>query len=232
MITPESAKLIDNPVGQAQPPRPVPLIGVDGEARDFALDRFALFLSKLRYFRTGGENEAPIPFRILRDAIYVEQPGNETDLHMPGMAFLPGIGESIPFGIGPPSVCEGTIDKFAPGTALIQRAEYVETFIVEVWGSLKPERRAIAAGIGRAMGSSERDYGITMKLPDYFNVEAEFTLNTAQRIEDPDVIRNRRRAHLMIDLRTVEVALVAMNKLNTTIDATVLDGNLVTGLDC
>lgn len=230
-VTDSAAKLLQGAPTAPFPKQPVPPIAVDKEPRDFALERLALFFSRLIYFRTGANGQV-VPFRIRRRNIHVEQPDNEDSLRFPGIAFIPGQGESVDFGLGAPLLLEQTKDRFAPGTAVIARAEYVETVTVEVWGSHIPERRAIAAGIRRAMGFSEESFSIRMPLPDYFGVVAEYTLNTSLRIDDPDVIRNRRRAHFMVEIRLCEAQLVAVTEIKPTIDVVTLDGNIFLDLDC
>jgi hypothetical protein len=148
-----------------------------------------------------------IPFQVPIANILIEQPDDPKVLKFPSIAFLPGVGSNEPIGLGPPKIMEETVDKFGDGTALVLASEFSEVFIVEVWASTRAERRALVAGISVALRSVEESYSTRIMLPDYYDQIAEFWLVETRYIDDPDVVRGRRRAHLMVGMRVPEVHL-------------------------
>lgn len=189
------------------PPRPPqPLPTEDG--RTIALRLFGDFLATLQFRRSGGKDKSPIEFKIPRKDIHIEQPDHVEDMKFPSIAFVPGRGVFASFGLGPPQIKDDTIDKFAPGTALLESAEYNERFTLEVWGSKRGERRAVMAGIEAAMLRQESSYSLILLLKDLFDTTAEFSIEERENIDDPDVVRNRRRGHFYVDLSVCVVQLV------------------------
>lgn len=188
----------------------VPLPAVD--ARTHALKEFAKFLSLLRFNRPGKKGGSLEAFCINLKNIHIDEPDNIENLRFPAIGFLPARAQYETFGLGPARLDEATKDVFAPGTALLQIAEYREVVIMEVWATKIPERRAIVAGLETVLGSFENSWALTLLLPDYFNRTATFALNERQNI-DTDAVRNRRRAHFFIDLTVNVVKLVNINTL-------------------
>lgn len=208
------------------PPRPQqPLPPKD--ARTLALDIFADFLATLEFRRYGGDKHPPIPFKVARKNIHIEQPDHVEDMKFPAIAFIPGRGTFESFGLGPPNLKDDTVNKFAPGTALLESAEYKERFIIEVWGSKKGERRAMMAGLETALLRQESSYSIRFLLRDYFDTTAEFSLEERENIDDPDVVRNRRRGHFFADLSVCIVQLVNIETLTPVIVTEVEDPSAV-----
>lgn len=209
---PPTAKslLQGNPFGQVWPPRPAPpLPAVD--ARTTALRVLADYISELTFNRVMEETSKPEGFQIKREHIFVEQPDNVQNLPFPSVVFVPGPGDYSPIGLTA-FIDESTADKYAPGTALQEQSEYVETVTIEVWANTRAMRRCIVAGLEVALVPTEQMYGIRFRMPDYFNQTVCFSLNTSMRVDDPEAVRNRRWAHLMVEMRFDMVALVNVSK--------------------
>ena len=214
------------------PPRPVPDLP-DADARDYALYRFRDFLSCLIYRRRMAEGSPPNPFRVPKKSIHVHFPDDIKRATLPGFGMIPGAGihDSAPE-LGPPRILEDSKDKFGPGTVLIRKSDYEETFTLEAWGAKHAERRALMAGVKCALRSSDRSYALQLTLPDYFNAVASFELDDSQYVEDDNTVRNRRRGHLFIKLNVCEVGLVNVVDINPQFELEVLDGNVHAQLDC
>lgn len=215
-------------VWPAMPAQPLP----DRDARDYALNALRKFFSYLVFQRTNAKNLPPISFQIPKDSIQIYQPDDIKNAPLPGIAFLPGRGVHDTYGLGPPEVVEATAGIAGPNTALVRSGVYNETITVEVWGSKIAERRAIVAGLKSAMRMSDRTSAIRLKVPDYFNQTATFSLSESQYVDGDEVSRNRRRAFLMLDMSICEVFVT--NVVNLRSDATyqILDGNINLTLDC
>lgn len=210
-------------VGVGMPPgRPaVPSPAVD--ARTHAMRAFQRFLSTLRFFRAGNVGGDPTCFQVPEADIFIEMPDNVEDLRFPSLAFLPSRANYDSYGLGPAQMMEDTLDVYGPGTTLVQQAEYSETFAVEVWASKKAERRALLAGIETALMSFDDSWALRMRLPDYYDRTAVFALSQREVFDDPDVVRNRRRGHLYVELRVDVVRLVNANELRPYLFTTVDD---------
>jgi hypothetical protein len=209
MVT--ASDMIADPLGVVYPPRsaqPLP----DFDARTHALRRLREFISVLDLRRTGMKGQTK-QYRIPIRDIHYEQPDSVKDLAFPGVGMLPGRGRSTPYGLGAPRIDEGSIDVYGVGTALVCLSEYVEQFTIELWASQRAERRSLVAGITTALRSSETSYSIRLTLPNYFNRVATFALDDQQYVDDPDVVRGRRRAHLIVTLSVPEVVLVNVSRL-------------------
>lgn len=205
------------------PPRPpIPLPDID--ERTHALRAFADYIATLQFRRSAGAGKEPITFRIPRTQIYIEQPDNVEDMKFPAIAFIPGRGRYESFGLGPPNIKDDTIDKFAPGTALLESAEYKERFILEAWGSKIGERRAIVAGLHAALLRQESSYALRILLPDLYGTSAEFALVERENIDGPDAVRNRRRGHFHIDLTVCVLQLVNVVTMRPMVVTEVCDG--------
>lgn len=225
----KASELIDSPIGQVYPPRPEQPLP-DFDARTHALRRLREFLSVLDLHRTNTKGAPPIKYRIPIANIHLEQPDSVVDLKFPGVAFLPGRATHEAYGLGAPDICEGTLDVYGVGTALAVLSDHVEQFTVELWASGRAERRSMVAGISTAMRSSATSYSIRLTLPSYFNQVASFALDSTQYIDDPDVVRGRRRAHLLVTMSVPEVALVNVERLHPLLAVEVTEGALSTSV--
>lgn len=223
--------LFNNTLGEVFPEQaaqPLP----DKDARDYALERLKEYFCALIFQRTGGIGEPSIAFQLPEDSVHIAQPDDIKNLPLPGIGIIPGRGVHETYGLGPPVMLEKSVGIAGPGTALLRRGDYVENFVVEVWGSKIAERRALLAGLKSALRASDSSSSIYLSLPSYFDMTAGFMLNESQPIDGDEVSRNRRRGHLMVELRVCEVTLTNVRELNTSVGTTVLDGNLTMGLDC
>jgi hypothetical protein len=223
--------LFNSTLNRVYPPMPAALLP-DKDARDYALAKLREYLCALVFQRTGDVNGPTIPFSLPKDSIQIQQPDDIKNLPLPGIGIIPGRGVHESIGLGPPVVIESSKDIAGPGTALLRNGDYVEPVTIEVWGSKSAERRALVAGLKSALRASDGSYGIYLLLPEYYNMTAEFALNESQYIDGDEVSRNRRRAHLMVTMRVCEVTLTNVNDLNSSLETTVLDGNLGIGIDC
>lgn len=201
----------DPPLENVYPPRkrqPFP----DKDSRTLALETFADFLSTLVFRRAGEKGGPPIPFRIPRQDIHVEQPDNVHDLRFPSISFLPGPGQYIEFGLGEADIRDDTLHLYGRGTVVIQPAEYQEVFVLEVWAAKSPERRAVVAGIEAALLSQQHSYALRLRLPQLFNSTATFALESRLLVES-QAERNRRVAQLNITLGVCVARLVNASEL-------------------
>ncbi len=205
-------------VGDVLPePLPRPLRPID--ARGYALEAFADWVAGLEYPVIGSTKNPPPTIVIPRSNVFVEQPPDPIQLHSPAVSFVPVRGEHEPFRM---TFLEATFGQFAPGAALFQFGEYLETFTVEVWGSHGPERTTIHAGIADAMRRGEWSQALLLQLPAYFGVVARFTL-ASEHIDDADVVRGRVRSHLYILLEVPEVQLLDAVTLKPAVAMTIAD---------
>lgn len=207
------------PIGKVFPSRPLQPLP-DFDARTHALRRLREFISVLDLHRTGMKGGQPIRYRIPIENIHIEQPDSVVDLKMPGVAFLPGRAEHFSYGLGSPELCEESIDLFGKGTALAKLSEHVEQIIVELWASERAERRSMVAGISTAFRMCSTSYALRLTLPNYYGLNATFALDSTQYIDDPDVVRGRRRAHLLVTMSVPEIVLVNVERLHPMVAVT------------
>jgi hypothetical protein len=231
MSTPSLALLKNNTLNVVYPPQPLPVLP-DKDARDYALERLREYFCSLIFRRTNAPGLEAIPFCLPFESVLIQQPDDLKDAPLPGIAIIPGRGVHDTYGLGPPTVLEDTVGVAGPGTALLRAGDYIEPFIVEVWGSKKAERRALVAGLKAAFRANDGSSAIFLSLPAYYNETAAFELIESQYIDGDEVSRNRRRAHLMVTMRVCEVTLVNVRQMNADVATTVLDGNVFLTLDC
>jgi hypothetical protein len=193
------------------------------DARTAALLRLRLYISLLRLFREGDRGGPPVEFRVPIENVHEEWPDSEKDLKLPAVAFLPGPGQHVALALGTPIVCEESVGVYGPNTALEQTGEYREQLTVEAWAHGKAERRGLVAGLKAAFTAGGASYAIRMRLPDYFDQIATFTLDESQYTDDPDVIRGRRRALLKLTMVVPEVRLVSYPTLRVIVEVRVGD---------
>lgn len=216
-----------NQVWPLVPPPPLP----DKDARDYALEVLRDYICALEFQRTGAVGGPTIAFTLPEKSVCIYQPDDIKDAPLPGIGVVPGLGVHDSYGLGPPPLIDGTEDIAGPGTQLQLQSEYVEPFVLEVWGSKHAERRALMAGLKAALRASDGSYSIGLKVPAYYDQVAIFTLNNSQYVDGDEVSRNRRRGHLMIELRIDEVQVVNVRPITPSVDLKVLDGNVYPALD-
>lgn len=221
--TPAHQLIIGRPFGTVYPPREPPrLPAVDG--RTAALRVLRRYVSELA-FSLPGDRGSPndVQFRIPIEKVHVEQPDNVVELDFPSVVFLPGAGQYLPVGLST-FLEEESFDRFAPGTVLQVQSEYQETVTLECWAKDMPTRRSMVAGLEAALVPTEQMYGIRFRMPDYFDQPVCFTLLTSMRPDDPDNVRNRRWAHLALEMRFDVVRLVNVQTLKPFCATDAYDG--------
>jgi hypothetical protein len=212
----EAAELLD-PEGADRAARPFQ------DGRTAALLRLKLFVSLLRFFREGDRGGPPVEFRVPLANVLEEWPDDEKAFKLPAVAFLPGEGIEEPLGLGGPVVCESTVGKYGPGTVVEESGVYREDIGVEAWGGGKAERRGLMAGLKAAFTSGSSGYSIRLKLPDYLDQIATFTLTSSRYFEEPDAVKGRRRASLTLAMSVPAVRLVRYPTLRTFVGVSVRD---------
>lgn len=222
-----SSLLTGVPFGTVWPPKPPPRGLPDKDAREHALKQFKLFVSLLVFNRPGNINEPPIPFKVPEDSIHIYQPDDVKTAELAGIGILPGRGVHQEYGLGPAVVLEDTVDVFGQGTVLVRESEYTEVFTIEIVAAKHAERTAIAAGLKEVLRYADDSYAIRLRLPGYYNQVASFSLNESMPIDDDHAVRNRRRAHLYVELTVPEVFLVWYRLLQPRIDLEVEDGGVI-----
>lgn len=206
-----------------RPPRPLP----HKDAREYALERLRTFISLLVFRRTMETSRPAQGFRLKEPRIHIYQPDDVHDLTPPAMAFLPGRGFHEPLGLGPPLPIEGTIDKYGQGTVLVWQSDYTELFTIEVFSAKHAIRRAIVAGLKTVLRANETSLSTDLLLPEYFDQVARFWLNESTYLDNPEVVKNRRTAHLFVELVVPEVFLIDYVTLTSIIDLGGPDANEV-----
>jgi hypothetical protein len=186
------------------PTRPLP----DFDARTHAVRRLCDFVALLDFSRTGSVPGQQIAYRIPREQCFEEQPDDPTLLKFPSVAVLPGRGVHDNWRLGPVDLVDDTRDKYGRGTALADLGEYVEPLMLEAWGNNPAERRSVLAGVEAVVRLGQRSSALRLSLPGYFDQVATFALNESQYVDDPDVVRGRRRGQVLLELRVREVLLV------------------------
>ncbi len=180
----------------------------DFDARHVALETFKLYINRLTFSRTGEPGAPSVPYRIGLDRIHTEQPNDPTILRFPSISMIGSEAEVDTYGLGPPQMDEATADVFGAGTVLVSLSEHVEELNVELWADEIPQRRSLVSGMHEAMMPLETSASLMLKLPSYYDRVASFSLMGVTYIDDPDVIRGRRRAQLRVLLNVPTVALV------------------------
>jgi hypothetical protein len=202
-----AAFLAGSQYGVTLPPGPARTLPPES-ARHVALERLADFLATLTFSRRMERGAPAAGFKVPRENILEEQPDAVKDGRLPSIGFVPGDGVHDAIGLGAQEPIDETLDVYAKGTALVELGEYVETFMLEGWAGHRAERRALASGLLVAFRSMQETNSLRLTLPDYFDSVAEFTLSTERNIDDPDVVRGRRRVLFPIQLRVPEYLLV------------------------
>jgi len=200
------------------------------DARTNALLVLRQYMSLLDFGRVGDAGGSPKVFRVPAQDIYEEQPDDPAKLRFPSLAFVAAQGDHEEFGLGPPRFLEDTVDKYGRGTVLVYTSDYVEQLVLEVWASHKAERRALVAGLQLAFRCYDGSYATMFSLPGYYGQIARVWLETTRYVDDPDVVRGRRRAQLSLWLVVPEVQLVRYVPLRPQFDVEVFDGPTVASL--
>jgi hypothetical protein len=223
-------------VGTVEPVRPRPRLPAE-EAREHALKALATFLSLVTFQRTNGAGQVTQGLRIPRDRIFTHQPDDPEEAQLPSIAFIPAEGIEEYYGLGPSEPIEGTEDEWGMGTVLYRACDYVETFTIEVYCAKHAIRVALRAGIQSVFRMLEESSALRLRLPDYYNQVASFSLEGGNLSDELEGVRNRRRGQLMVQLQVREVFLANYVQLSPIVELGgpdaehVVDGNLVASLD-
>lgn len=162
-------------------------------------------------------------FRLTGDHFFMDQPPAAEEARLPTIARVGlGNGQHVPYGIGPAQDIEGTEDVFGEGTVLVRLSDYVESFALEVVAATDGVRDAIVAGLEQTFQMQEESLSLRLSLPRYYGQLATFVLQGTQLFQDADAARERRKAHLLVELTVTEVMLVNASTLRPTaqVDAT------------
>jgi hypothetical protein len=215
--------LTGDPFGLITPPRPeLPLAAVDG--RTIALKILRQYISELHFSRP--DRGRPIKYQIPLENIHLEQPAQQ-DLAFPSIVFRPGNGQYDLIGMGA-YINESTLDRYAPGTAVQDQSEWIETITLECWAETGAQRASIVAGLEQALVPIEQYYGLRFRMPDYFDQMVVFALNAGSRPDDAEAAKNRRWAVLQVEMRFNVVALVNVQTMKPVLTAEVNDATIVT----
>jgi hypothetical protein len=212
--------LTGTPFGRVLPPRPgQPLPPVDGRTK--ALRILRQYISELRFSRPD-RGDRPIPYEIPIHCIHIEQP-KQADLEFPSIVFRPGSdGRYDGIGLGS-YIDEATADVYAPGTAVQEQSEWIETITLECWAEEGPQRSSMMAGLEQALVPTEQYYGLRFRMPDYYDRTVCFSLNSGARPDDPDAAgKNRKWGVMQVEMRFNVVALVQVSKMDV-VDTLVVD---------
>jgi hypothetical protein len=219
------------PIGEVWPRRPDrPL--ADKDAREHALEQLRKFISLLVFRRTMEPGAPARGFRVPIDQIHVYQPDDAKLIKLPAIGFLPARGHHEEFGLGPPQPIEETQDVYGPGTVLVYQSDYVELFTVEVFAAKHAIRRGVMAGLKDVLRACDSSAAIGLKLPGYYDRVARFWMPDSQYVQEPEIVKNRRRGQLFIELRVPEVRLVDYVTMRPVVDlggadaSEVYDGNV------
>ncbi len=221
---------------QSWPARlPVPLPTHD--ARSFALAQLKRYVASIVFRRPMAPGEPARGFKVPVDQIFTYQPDDLVDAKVPSIAFLPGMGDHEIVGLGPAAVDESSGGRYGPGTWLIRLGEYTEQFTIEVLAAKHAIRRAMVAGLVATLRGGQASSALNLKLPDYYDQVATFTLGSSEYVDDPEVAKNRRRARIGCSLVVPEVRLINGAELNAVADlggsltSHVLDGSVYLDLE-
>lgn len=225
-LSPElRALLFGTPWGETFPKRPnPPPLPVDG--RTVALRVLRKYLGELTFLKPAGRDPQGkalplVEFKIPERNILIGWPDYEKAMEFPSVTFLHGVGNYDTIGLTG-YVEENTRDKYGIGTVVQWMSEYREDVILEIWANKKPELRSILAGIETALSPTEQMYGLRFRMPDYFDELVCFTVGTRQEFDEADSAKNRRHAHITLEMRFTVVALVnyvlARPEINLMVD--------------
>lgn len=224
------------PLGVTYPPRAMPPLPTH-DARSRALERLKEFLSRVTFRRPMASGQPPEAFRVPAQQIHTYQPDDIVPATVPSIAFVPGLGATVPIGLGPAVSVDDTEDVYGEGTVLYTMGDHEETFVIDILAAKHAVRRAIVAGLEVVMGQGEESPALRLSLPDYYDRVATFLLGDVEYVDDGEVVKNRRRARVMCGLSVPKVLLVNRVTMQLVLDyggdgsPGILDGNYYLDLD-
>lgn len=198
--------IVGEPFGQYID-RPEPQgLAVDG--RTAALRSLRRYIAELTFYRKGAQGGPNIKFQIKPERFLIEVPDRPVDLQLPALAAVPaGIANYESLGIGSSFFDERTRDKYGKGTVIQRMAQYIEVFQLVVIAGARAERRSLMQGLETQLSPTEFFAGLKLRMPEYYNRIACFTLNTRSLLDSEESNEGRRLGQLGIELRFETVAL-------------------------
>ena len=185
-------------------------------ARSVALKQLFDYIAELTFYRAD-RNGRSIAFQIHRHAMYEEWPDNEVELELPCLAIVPGKGEYIATGFGPWEDLS-TFNTYGEGTVVqALGTDFSELMMLEVWGASKGERRAVLTGMEAAFSPIEDQFGLKLKLPNYYDEIAYFTPNSSSIVDDANSARNRRVGRMEVLFRIPLLRLITAVKMDNRV---------------
>jgi hypothetical protein len=181
------------------------------EARMHALRRLREYLCLIDFYRAGASS----PYRLPPQDVHLEQPDAIDALRFPCVSVIAGRAEQISL-LGGSIIDEATFGKYGQGTVVVQDYEHYEIFTLEVMASQRAERTGLATGIDAALQPIAGVSSLRLSLPAYYDSTAVFSSMSGQSIDDPDVVKGRRRAHRHVLLRVPVLRLVGAMRLRPT----------------
>ncbi len=213
-----AAQLVLGPfLGDVYPPAPSRSLP-DFDARTHAVRKLCDFIAALEFSRTGAAPGQVIAYRIPREQCLEEQPDEPDRLRFPAVAVVPGRGVHDNWRLGPCRLLDDSYGLFGAGTALADLGEYVEPIMIEAWADHPAERRSLLAGIEAVIRLGQRSSALRLYLPAYYGQVATFQLSESQYVDDPDVVRGRRRGQVMLEMRVNEVLPVDAKTLQPLVE--------------
>ena len=191
--------------------------------RTLALRWLGRYIAELTFFRPGDQGGKPIPFTVPFDNYQVGRPDYDKDMPFPGVAITGQPVEHLYPGFTP-WLDESTVDLYGRGTVVQIVNEAREELLMEIWGNKLPELRAIWSGLEVMFAPVEEMFGLRLKMPDYFNTTVCFTLLRSEWQDDEPAVRNRRSAHLYVEMRFCTSKLVNYSILTVNAAVTTADG--------
>lgn len=196
----EEAGFLDSDIPvDARPNRPISLPAEDG--RHFATEAIAKYIASWQFnVRSVGNSTKPLRLDPVKQILF-EWPKDGKDLVMPVLVFETDGEPNHDFIGNTVFEEEGTADVFAPGTAVYEWAEHLETFKLHVFAPDKPTRRALIAGLEIIFNPVQVMSGFRLVLTKYFNHTVVVTMEGGGRVDDPDAVANRRKADFTVTMR-------------------------------
>lgn len=190
-------------------------IGLAVDGRTAALRIFRKYISELRFWRKGSQGGPNVAFKLTEPDFLIEWPDRPTDLKLPCIIAVPGGGpakyESL--GIGTNFNDESTRDVYGHGTVLQRMTQYIELINLMVMTASRAERRSILQGLETQLSPTEFMAGLKLRMPEYFNRVACFTLSNRALLDTDEAPQGRRNGVMQIELRFETVALVNYTEL-------------------
>lgn len=208
----------DAPLGTSWADSALPTLPDKG-AREFALRALRQFVCALTFRQTAAAGNPAKGFRVTRERFHIYQPDDVVELEAPGIGVLPGAYEHDYYGLGAPELIESTADRYGKGLVVARLSDYVETVTLDCVATQHAIRRSLIEGLKVAMRLGGTSGALRLRLPDYYDAIATFSLPGGPGyLDDVETAKNRRRAQMAVELRVPELVLVPYTTLTPSID--------------